>query len=610
MNSFLQVIKALYDYDPDPAYPQELPFQKGDFFHVISREDDRDWYEACNPLLPNARGLVPVSYFEIIGKNERESTGSMPSRASTGPVDSGYSESGSSGGHTRTDSVATAKAVAQPSQGGATTATKGPMVYGVMKYKFTAERPDELEAAEGEDIILIAQSNPEWYVAKPIKRLGGPGLIPVSFVEIRFMATGEPAKDAIGAVQAAGIPKVEEWKRMAADYKAGSIELGKLSSTAAGTDNVQRDLGRMSLNNRSQQSQNTNGDGQGGQNGAYDYQQNGNGQSNQQQRNSTPAMLAPVSASIPRYCFENDKYWYIIECVMEDGRHWELARYYENFYDFQVALLLEFPEEAGQTGKERKLPYMPGPVTYVTDAISNGRRESLNQYVKELLGLPPRISKCHLVRQLFAPREGDFELDPRAIGEDYRLSGVSQQSSQSNALSRTASQKSSRGQLNGNGYPSQALNGSSQSSRINHPQNQTTFLNNSAAPYPLYRTPSADANSHRSPSSASYRQPKQQQQQQQQPQQYNNGTANQTGAKTIKFFFENECFRIRIPVDISFAALRNKIIERCKIQDEFRIAYKNELTGEEDLEVRGDKDVEWVLDYHINPKAILYVEYV
>ncbi|KAL8987098.1 MAG: hypothetical protein Q9177_003663, partial [Variospora cf. flavescens] len=97
-------------------------------------------------------------------------------------------------------------------------------------------------------------------------------------------------------------------------------------------------------------------------------------------RQSQRILYAPVSASVPRYCFENDKYWYIIECQLEDGRHWELSRYYQNFYDFQIALLQEFPQEADSERGNRILPYMPGPVTYVTDAISNGRRESLDDY--------------------------------------------------------------------------------------------------------------------------------------------------------------------------------------------------------------------------------------
>lgn len=117
------------------------------------------------------------------------------------------------------------------------------MVFGVVQYDFEAERPDELEAKAGEAIIVIAQSNPEWFVAKPIGRLGGPGLIPVSFIEIKDTATGKPVADPNEAVQRAGIPKVEEWKKMAADYKNSSISLGKFDAQQQMTS----DMGRMSL---------------------------------------------------------------------------------------------------------------------------------------------------------------------------------------------------------------------------------------------------------------------------------------------------------------------------------------------------------------------------
>jgi hypothetical protein len=57
----------------------------------------------------------------------------------------------------------------------------------------------------------------------PPPRLDGPGLIPVSFIEIRDMTTGKAVTDTQEAVQRAGVPKVEEWKKMAADDKNGSI---------------------------------------------------------------------------------------------------------------------------------------------------------------------------------------------------------------------------------------------------------------------------------------------------------------------------------------------------------------------------------------------------
>lgn len=133
----------------------------------------------------------------------------------------------------------------------------GAMVYGIVMYDFKAERPDELEAKEGEAIIVIAQSNPEWFVAKPITRLGGPGLIPVSFIEIRDMSTGVAVPDAHDAVRRAGVPKVEEWKKMAADYKNGSIPLGKLETNSQQT--LQQGMERMSLSSKSGAGGNANG---------------------------------------------------------------------------------------------------------------------------------------------------------------------------------------------------------------------------------------------------------------------------------------------------------------------------------------------------------------
>ena len=64
---------------------------------------------------------------------------------------------------------------------------------------------------------------------------------------------------------------------------------------------------------------------------------------------------------------------------MEDGRHWELSRYYSDFYYFQLTLLEAFPEEAGNKSKPRILPFIPGPLAHVTEAISKGRRRVLDE---------------------------------------------------------------------------------------------------------------------------------------------------------------------------------------------------------------------------------------
>ena len=235
----------MYDYQPQSVNGHELAFHKGDFFHVLSRENDTEWYEACDPRIPAARGLVPVQFFEVIGKEQRLSDNSETSDGvKQEGHDSGFSEKGTgSGSHARTTSTATSSKPGTHVRSGSRV---NAMVYGIVLYDFKAERPDELQAEAGEAIIVIAQSNPEWFVAKPIGRLGGPGLIPVSFVELKDMSSGKTVIDPLEAVKSAGVPKVEEWKKMAADYKNSSISLGKLDTAQS---LMAADMSRLSLNN-------------------------------------------------------------------------------------------------------------------------------------------------------------------------------------------------------------------------------------------------------------------------------------------------------------------------------------------------------------------------
>ena len=588
---FLQVIKAKFDYTPHSDNTQELRFAKGDFFHVISREDDPNWYEACNPLYPTARGLVPVSYFDVVGKQDRQSAGSTQSGMSNiiQPQPDTGSPENINGNHVVNGAPEHPRAGhARMSSLGRGT---GAMVYGVVIYDFKAERPDELEAEAGESIIIIAQSNPEWFVAKPIKRLGGPGLIPVTFIEIRDMNTGNAVSDPYEAVQRAGVPKVEEWKRLAANYKNSSIPLGKFAD--GGMMTTQKDMERMSLNAQ--------------QGGAPNGHQRHTSRSMQNNHDRPPQRqgLAPVSASIPRYIFENDKYWYIIECQMEDSGWWELSRTYQKFYDFQIALLQRFPQEAQtpQNGK-RVLPFMPGPVTYVTDAISNGRRESLNTYVKELLALPPYISRCDLVRELFTPVDGDYELDPERVSENFRHSSGSQ-SSIPGEVSRTASRQSSHGRLNGsaglNGYgnmgppPPKTMqpNGHGPSQHYRNPSD----LNNGqlgVKPQPsnLTQASSTHSSAHNASSTSVNNPPPSSTNQHNTP----NTAASAGGAMKIKVNFMDETIVIRVPSDISFGALRDKCKDRLKIpdRDEVMVSYRDDVTGGS-YEMLSDRDLDMAL---------------
>ncbi|OTB06290.1 hypothetical protein M426DRAFT_259173 [Hypoxylon sp. CI-4A] len=561
-----KVIRALYDYEATSS--QELSFSRGDFFHVIGRENDSDWYEACNPALPDARGLVPVAFFQALGRTERDSGQSDPGRpfaTKKDDHDSGFSESNTTVPPTPALSNRSSKSVAK----------NGAMVYGIVMYDFQAERADELEAKAGEAIIVIAQSNPEWFVAKPIGRLGGPGLIPVSFVEIRDMSTDTAVANPQDAVRRAGVPRVEEWKKMAADYKNSSITLGKFE--AGSPQALEQGMERMSIQqggNRQSQQQSASFQQQqqpgGYQQTAQQQQRNTLQQQNQYASKSTSQLYAPISARIPRYCFAEDKYWFVIEATLEDGRNWELSRYYEDFYDFQIALLTEFPAEAGNTGtQKRTLPYMPGPVNYVTDQITEGRLHNLDAYVKNLLGQPPYISKCNLVKQFFAPREGDYEIE--ANGDEYRLSGGSHSSVDSPRDDN--SRQSSRNNLNGNGYaglsaaPRQMQNGQPQMTR--------------------------QASSLSQPSQTSL----------------SPGINQGQPALKVKLHFNDDTFLIRVPSDTNFQQLYERIRERTKVSsgDQIELFYRDEQSGDK-LSLLSNNDLNYALEH--NEKLVVFVEQV
>lgn len=283
--------------------------------------------------------------------------------------------------------------------------------------------------------------------------------------------------------------------------------------------------------------------------------------------------LVPISASVPRYCFDNDMYWYIIECQMEDGRWWELSRYYADFYDFQIALLEMFPEEAGNVkGKPRTLPFMPGPVAHVTDAISNGRRQNLDEYIKKIVEMPPHISKSMLVRNLFKPKPGqDFEIDPNALGEDYRLSGGSHHSLQQ--ISRTSSNQQPPGMAYG-GMPPPGARASQQRGPLAMP-----------GPPFLHSQPS---NLTQASNSSSMK------------------ASNASGPMKVKVFFQDDIIALRVPQDIVFAALREKLIERLKANEEIVIQYKDEPTNSL-IDLENDDNLDVALQR--NPKLTLYVNY-
>ncbi|PWN43429.1 hypothetical protein IE81DRAFT_300708 [Ceraceosorus guamensis] len=415
-----KVIRATRDYRS--RAPQELSFSKGDFFHVLSDESGNpEWLEATNPV-SNARGLVPAAYFDILTNARPPGAGGSGSNLSSPTL-------GGPAGSVRSTAA-----------GAAVTAKGGGGLYAVVKYDFSAERADELEAKAGEPIIVIAQSNFEWFVAKPIGRLGGPGLIPVAFVEIKDLATGKIVDNVQELIESGVVPKVEEWKKMTADYKKNTIPLGRfdfggsapVSNSPFGSTDVAVSGAAIPPTPPSKDAELSSSARYG------DVQQGGEVEGAVE----LPAGMSPgeplpaglvTSATVDSFHFEQGDYWFRIQAAhvahdplpgtdpesriprAPNGEERDLILYrlYDDFYEFQIALLDHYPAEAGRetradgTPSERILPLMPGPLDEVDDLITSQRRVDLDAYIVELTSLPDYILKSELVRLFFEPRPGD-----------------------------------------------------------------------------------------------------------------------------------------------------------------------------------------------------------
>lgn len=205
---------------------------------------------------------------------------------------------------------------------------------------------------------------------------------------------------------------------------------------------------------------------------------------------------------------------------------------------------------------------MPGPVNYVTDQITEGRLHNLDAYVKNLLDQPPYISRCNLVRQFFAPREGDYEIDPNTTGDEYRLSAGSQQSSQGTPPDGN-SQQSSNQNLSANGYGGLSAAPRGPNSMLSQPSQQSI-----------------------SP-----------------------GLNQQAAAMKIKLSFNGDLIAIRVPTDIQYRELYEKICDRLKIPagDPVDVSYKDEKSGDK-VPMVSNNDLDTALER--NEKLLLYVEQV
>ena len=279
---------------------------------------------------------------------------------------------------------------------------KTAVFYAVVLHDFAAERADELDAKRGDLITVVAQSNREWFVAKPIGRIGRPGLIPVSFVEIHDPSTGKPIADVEGLMDRGELPKVEDWKRAMLNYKQNSIALGVIDAPVRAVPTTPYTL-PIEKNSPTQAGSS---------------------------RDDSPEPLPDgilLTADVISFHYEMEQYWFRIDAIYQPynrpgqtslppSKQLILFRVYDDFYDFQVALLETFPREAGRQPPEpRTLPFMPGPAQDVDDALTATRRSELDDYVHNLCNLGKTGSRYILehivVRKFLSLKPGDVEND-------------------------------------------------------------------------------------------------------------------------------------------------------------------------------------------------------
>ncbi|KAF9129482.1 bud emergence protein 1, partial [Mortierella sp. 14UC] len=629
-----KVIKALYDYNSQQS--QELSFSKGDFFHVVGNEDDEDWYEAANPIT-GARGFVPVTYFQSLEKTVATGPPQRRQRNSNQSFEDIGNDSGSF-----TDPVPHHYNQQQQQQ---QYQQNGHYQHSHSLSNGGGALADELDCKAGDAILVIAQSNEEWYVAKPIGRLGGPGLIPVSFVEIRDMVTGK-AINVPEMLRQTGtaIPRVDEWKKQAMEYKANSIPLGRIDdnqpqqqqpqqqpvpvqqpqqqvqqqaphsaglgmhpqhfiqqqqpqqSTGPTIQQLKNKMSRGDLKSQnmrdmgarrrpSQEDIGRRVDSSSGATALGSARSHHNDAYDDNSGHADPSRI--INASVESFHHEDDQYWFTVRVELGSGATRNLFRLYEDFYDFHIALLEEFPVESGRVGDQpRILPFMPIPLQVVTDTVSASRRADLDGYVQDLCKLPGRITQHPLVEQLFAIREGDTETP---MGGSTNGNGHST----GHGNGGTASKGHSSPSL---GRPSTS-NGSSLPSSVREQDRRLSPSANGGGTRAAFPSRNQGQRSYGDDSPSGGASPSMRSQAQF-PGNSNgsglgvgglNGSASSEEMIKIKISYHEDIMAMRIPVSISFRSLQQKIFERLH-SDHKDLSYRDDrgdfATIQNDADIR------------------------
>lgn len=221
--------------------------------------------------------------------------------------------------------------------------------------------------------------------------------------------------------------------------------------------------------------------------------------------------------------------------------YWEFPRYYIEFYQLQTALLETYPDAAGNGKGERIIPFLPGPLSDVTDRTALERHPLLDKYIQGILELENEISSCNLVRDFLTPNVRHdaldaIEIDPRRFKADVdafrRKQEIPRHTKDDNLHQYSL-------------YPD--------NSRIRHTKDDNP---NQYSAQPHHPKPASSA-------------------------------------MKVKVYFQDDLIAIRIPTGVTMQQLQDKLCERLKISQEIRVQYRNESGAY--VTIQTDQDLDYAM---------------
>ena len=428
-----QVIRAAMGYESQS--PSELSFHRGDFFHVVASQKPGlrpGWIEACNPMT-NARGLVPESHFDILQRSSPATAFNLTGRSELNP--NGILPGSSS--RSRPPSASS------PSSWFAT-----------VKHDFFAERSQELDAKEGDSLLVVARSDMDWLVAKPLGRLGLPGLIPIGFIVFRDTVTGEPISGTASQSIVDQLPTVQEWQEKNERYHRNAIPLGRFETASieptaltktrdsplppipgdhvANTDTMSQrrsfsPRNSSTLDDPSATTHDTTLPHMYPHSPVYSNSRNSRSsptdQSLTQSMYFLPAGLM-ISASVDAFHYEPNDYWYRLRVSYvstlssadapdkpqgHEVRELVLYRLYEDFIEFHASLAHELMgnNPSNDSVLLKSLPHLPASLSKVDERAASQRRADLDLYLRQLSTCSEQILRSAPVRGFLELRPGD-----------------------------------------------------------------------------------------------------------------------------------------------------------------------------------------------------------